>query len=62
MALFKELKLLKEQLVYWENYQPSGNMGKWGRSVRLESLNAKITKLQKKISEKRLENKKDENK
>ena len=62
MALFKDLKLLKEQLVYWENYIPSGNMGKWGRSVRFESLNAKITKLQKKISEKRLENKKDENK
>ena len=62
MALFKELKLLKEQLVYWENYIPSGNMGKCGRSVRLENINAKITKIQKKISEKRLQNKKDEDK
>ena len=48
--LQQKLKKLKEDLHYWEvEFQPSGNMGKWGRSVRLNSLNEKIEKTQSKI-------------
>jgi len=50
--LQQKLKKLKEDLHYWEvEFQPSGNMGKWGRSVRLMSLNEKIKKIQSKIKE-----------
>ena len=50
--LQQKLKKLKEDLHYWEvEFQPSGNMGKWGRSVRLMSLNEKIEKTQSKIKE-----------
>ncbi len=28
MALFKDLKDLKEELQYWQNYEPVNNMGK----------------------------------
>ena len=46
MALFKELKELKEKLKYYEDMVPVNNMGKWGRSVAIESYKDKITKLE----------------
>lgn len=60
MALFKELKELKEKLKYYEDMVPVNNMGKWSRTVAIESYNKKITKLEsdiKKLSEKKNEHK-----
>ena len=59
MALFKELKELKEKLKYYEDMVPVNNMGKWGRSVAIESYKNKIAKLEskmKKLSEIKKEN------
>ena len=56
MALFKELKELKEKLKYYEDMVPVNNMGKWSRSVAIESYKKKITKVEneiKKLSEKK---------
>jgi hypothetical protein len=48
--LQQKLKKLKEDLQYWEEeFQPSGNMGKWARSVRVGSLNEKIKDIEVKI-------------
>ena len=48
--LQQKLKKLKEDLHYWEvEFQPSGNMGKWGRSVRVSRLTEKIKNIQSKI-------------
>jgi len=45
----KEQKL-KEELEYWETtFVPSGNMGKWGRQTRLESIKKDLDKIQKDI-------------
>lgn len=60
MALFKELKELKEKLKYYEDMTPVNNMGKWSRSVAIESYKTKIAKLEKQIKE--LHKNKDENK
>jgi hypothetical protein len=51
MALFKELDELKEKLKYYETMIPVNNMGKWARSVAIESYTKKIAKLQSKIEE-----------
>jgi ribosomal protein L29 len=51
MALFKELAELQTQLKYYEEMIPVNNMGKWGRSVAIESYKKKIAKLQTKINE-----------
>jgi prefoldin subunit 5 len=51
MALFKELAELKKQLKYYEEKIPVNNMGKWSRSVAIESYKKKIVKLEKKIEE-----------
>ena len=60
MALFKELKALQEKLKYYENMVPVNNMGKWSRSVAIESYKTKIAKIEKQIKE--LHNKTDEHK
>ena len=50
--LQQKLKKLKEDLHYWEvEFQPSGNMGKWGRSVRITTLTGKIKNAEDKIRE-----------
>lgn len=49
MALFKELKELKEKLKHYEDMVPVNNMGKWSRSVAIESYKSKIAKLEQKI-------------
>lgn len=51
MTLPKEQKDLKEKLKYYEDKIPVNNMGKWGRSVAIESYKKKIAKLEIKISE-----------
>jgi len=51
MALFKELAELKKQLKYYEEKIPVNNMGKWSRSVAIESYKKKIVELEKKIEE-----------
>lgn len=43
-------KKLKEELAYWETeFQPSGNMGKWGRQVKLDKINKELSEIQKDI-------------
>ena len=49
MALFKDLKDLKEELQYWQNYEPVNNMGKWYVSVRIIKLKSKIEKIEKEL-------------
>ncbi len=50
--LQQKIQKLKEDLHYWEvEFQPSGNMGKWGRSVRITTLSKKIKDTQDKIKE-----------
>lgn len=49
MALFKKLTELKEKLKYYENMTPVNNMGKWSRSVAIESYTKKISKLENEI-------------
>ena len=49
MALFKELKELKEKLKYYEDMVPVNNMGKWSRSVAIESYTKKISNLENEI-------------
>lgn len=35
-----ELEKLKKDLNYWQNeFKPVNNMGKWGRQVRVDSIN-----------------------
>lgn len=51
MALFKELAEAKEKLKYYEDMIPVNNMGKWSRSVAIESYKKKVSKLEKKIAE-----------
>ena len=49
MALFKDLKELKEDLEYWQNYEPVNNMGKWYVSVRIIKLKSKIARIEKEL-------------
>ena len=49
MALFKDLKDLKEELQYWQNYEPVNNMGKWYVSVRINKINNKIKSIEKEL-------------
>jgi hypothetical protein len=49
MALYKELKKLKEELDYWESYEPVNGMGKWARSVRVDRIKSKIQKIEKEL-------------
>ena len=49
MALFKDLKDLKEELQYWQNYEPVNNMGKWYVSIRIQKLKNKIKRIEKEL-------------
>jgi hypothetical protein len=60
VALYKKLNILKEELIYWEKYQPVNNMGKWSRSVRLESINKKIQKVQEELKRRKTQIKNDD--
>lgn len=48
--LQQKLRKLKEKLHYWEvEFQPSGNMGKWGRQVKIDRLSEDIKETEEKI-------------
>ena len=49
VALFKELKEIREQILYWEKYDGVNWLGKWARSVRLERLQKRYAAVDKKI-------------
>jgi hypothetical protein len=51
MALFKQLTELREKLKYYEDMIPVNNMGKWARSVAIESYKKKIAKVEKRLAE-----------
>ena len=53
MPLYKDLKKLKEELEYWQNYQPVNGMGKWARSVRVGSIESKINKIEKELEKRK---------
>ena len=53
MALFKQLKELREKLKYYEDMVPVNNMGKWSRSVAIESYTKKIAKIEKELKERK---------
>lgn len=38
MALKKELKIIREEIQYFENHVPGSWLGKWYRKIRLEKL------------------------
>ena len=41
---------LEKQLTYWESeFEPSGNMGKWGRQTKLENINKELKEIRKDI-------------
>ena len=41
---------LQKELNYWENeFQPSGNMGKMGRQVRLDKINKELAEIKQDI-------------
>ena len=48
--LEKDLEDLEDELSFYESYEPVNNMGKWSTSVRISSLQDRIDKLKKKIS------------
>jgi hypothetical protein len=53
MALFKDLKDLKEDLQYWQNYEPVNNMGKWYVSIRIQKLKNKIKRIEKELEKRK---------
>ena len=56
MALFKELKELKEKLKHYQDMVPVNNMGKWSRSVAIENYTKKIAKIEHELERNRLKN------
>ena len=58
VALFKELKEIREQILYWEKYDGVNWLGKWARQVRLERLQKRYASVDKKIQ--KLKNKKND--
>ena len=44
-----KIKELKEELEYWKNYEPVNGMGKWARSVRMDSIESKIDRIEKEL-------------
>lgn len=53
MALFKDLKDLKEDLHYYESYVPVNNMGKWYISIRIIKLKNKIKRIEKDLAKRK---------
>ena len=42
---------LQKELAYWQNeFQPSGNMGKWSRQVKVDKINKELAEVQQDIS------------
>ena len=41
---------LQKELAYWkEEFQPSGNMGKWSRQVKVDKMEKELKEIQKDI-------------
>jgi hypothetical protein len=41
---------LQKELTYWnEEFQPSGNMGKWGRQTKVDKIEKELKEIQKDI-------------
>jgi len=57
MALFKQLAELKEKLKYYEDMIPVNNMGKWARSVAIESYKKKVNKIEDKLNKRKTDTK-----
>jgi hypothetical protein len=49
LQLKVEEQKLQEELDHWESFIPAGNMGKWGRQVRLDKITEKLKSVQEKI-------------
>ena len=49
LQLKVEEQKLQEELDHWESFIPSGNMGKWGKQVRLDKITEKLKRIQEKI-------------
>lgn len=49
MALYKDLKEVKDLLKYWENYPAVNWLGKWAKSIRVEKLRNRVKVLENKI-------------
>jgi len=56
MALFKELKELKEKLKYYEDMVPVNIMGKGLKKAAIKSYIKKITKLENEITKRKTKN------
>jgi len=42
---------LQKELTYWnEEFKPSGNMGKWGRQVKVDKINKELEEIQRDIN------------
>lgn len=50
MPLFKDLKLLQDELQRLEQEQPGNWLGRWAKSIMLKSLKSKITAVEDKLS------------
>jgi hypothetical protein len=61
MALFKELSELKEKLKYYQDMVPVNNMGKWSRSVAIESYTKKIAKIEQTLESNKLKKNNEQN-
>jgi hypothetical protein len=49
LELKAEEQTLQQELSDWKSKTPSGNMGKWHRQVKLDSINDRLEEVQKKI-------------
>jgi len=49
LELKAEEQKLQEELAHWKSKIPSGNMGKWHRQVKLDSINDRLREVQKQI-------------
>ena len=50
MGIKQKIESLNSQLDYWETkFIPSGNMGKWGRQTKIDSIKEKLDQLNKGI-------------
>ena len=49
LELKAEEQTLQKELSDWKSKTPSGNMGKWHRQVKLDSINDRLEEVQKQI-------------
>ena len=49
LELKAEEQTLQQELSDWKSKTPSGNMGKWHRQVKLDSINDRLEEIQKQI-------------